>query len=222
MRGISFSAGEEHLIRFPSTKPFISARSSKVQLTPAESSGTLWASNTNCIEGKGENMFQSPVHRTEIRYTINHNEMRSWKWWVDSKKKCRKDLIQFHIYNRTENTLKIIDKFAILLLQLWSKIKQLSSVPNTTALKHLWTLPIGFGANMFLKYDSNTILLMRSTAAASAQSKDPSAGRSVARGATGGLLNKRFSNQNPPAADIQTTLKHYDADRHRLTHLNSL
>lgn len=48
MRGISFSAGDEHLIRFPSTKPFISARSSKVQLTPAESSGTLWASNTNC------------------------------------------------------------------------------------------------------------------------------------------------------------------------------
>lgn len=79
MRGISFSAGEEHLIRFPSTKPFISAKSSKVQLTPAESSGTLWASNTNCIEGKGENMFQSPVHRTGIRYTINHNEMHSGK-----------------------------------------------------------------------------------------------------------------------------------------------
>lgn len=50
IRGISFSAGEEHLIRFPSTKPFISARSSKVQLTPAESSGTLWASNTNWLK----------------------------------------------------------------------------------------------------------------------------------------------------------------------------
>ena len=52
MRGISFSAGEEHLIRFPSTRPFISARSSKVQLTPAESSGTLWASSTNCKRWK--------------------------------------------------------------------------------------------------------------------------------------------------------------------------
>lgn len=52
IRGISFSAGEEHFIRFPSTKPFISARFSNVQLTPAESSGTLWASNTNCRKGK--------------------------------------------------------------------------------------------------------------------------------------------------------------------------
>lgn len=56
MRGISFSAGEKHLIRFPSTRPFISATSSKVQLTPAESSGTLWASNTNFREQKIEKM----------------------------------------------------------------------------------------------------------------------------------------------------------------------
>ena len=50
MRGTSFSAGEKHLMRFPSTSPSISARFSKVQLTPAESSGTLWASRTNCSQ----------------------------------------------------------------------------------------------------------------------------------------------------------------------------
>lgn len=39
--GTSLAAGEMHWIWLPTTKPSISERSSKVQLTPAESSGTL-------------------------------------------------------------------------------------------------------------------------------------------------------------------------------------
>lgn len=69
MRGISFSAGEEHLIRFPSTKPLISVRSSKVQFTPAESSGTFWASNTNCTKMKNVAMQRCSINREKQRWT---------------------------------------------------------------------------------------------------------------------------------------------------------
>lgn len=79
MRGISFSAGEEHLIRFPSTKPFISARSSKVQLTPAESSGTLWASRTNCKREKKRNKDYFRNHYQVMGlYTLKSNRYKKW------------------------------------------------------------------------------------------------------------------------------------------------
>lgn len=39
--GTSLAAGEMHWIWLPTTNPSISERSSKVQLTPADSSGTL-------------------------------------------------------------------------------------------------------------------------------------------------------------------------------------
>lgn len=76
IRGISFSAGEEHLIRFPSTKPFISARSSKVQLTPAESSGTLWASNTSWKKPKRQT--PAPI-RTNMNTTSAANTFQFFK-----------------------------------------------------------------------------------------------------------------------------------------------
>lgn len=61
---------------------------------------------------------------------------------------------------------------------------------------------------MFFKYDCNTMLLMKGTAASFVQSNDPSAEWSVARGAAGGLLNEKLIHEqrsDVPCLDIQTT-----------------
>ena len=73
MRGTSFSVGELHLMRFPSTRPSISARSSKVQFTPADSSGTLWASNTSW----GEENRKRGLTKVEITFTAVRKRERA-------------------------------------------------------------------------------------------------------------------------------------------------
>lgn len=61
------------------------------------------------------------------------------------------------------------------------------------------------GASALCRRACNIILLMRSTAAGCAQCKGPSAGRSAARGATGGLLDDRASRQMHPGQTEDVT-----------------
>lgn len=72
-------------------------------------------------------------------------------------------------------------------------------------LSHTWAPQISFGTSMLFRYDFNTVLLMKSPAESSVQSKDPPAGWSVASGATREPLKESFSDQMHPA---QTSERH--------------
>lgn len=196
MRGISFSAGEEHLIWFPSTKPFISARSSKVQLTPAESSGTLWASRTNCRH-----------KRDVLKYAVQLSFNNRIVFFLRNKrfhyKKCMKVISSsITVLNQSKNNESklymnitkhlTMNKNVGSIVQLWPEFAHVIVIMQHWNLHICEHLGSAFEQKTVFEHDHNTILLMRGTVARSVQINDPSAGQSVARGATGGSLSGRL------------------------------